>query len=278
MKFPILGRYPREGKRWQIGEETARALEEAGRLEIVDGIVKRAVYPEDEIDKKKFVPFWSHITAKEGGTAQSGKDELNCILGRAVGFDTVKPVNLIKSLLSHFPDDCTVLDFFAGSGTTAQAVLELNRDGGQRRFILCTNDDSNICSQIAYPRIYALITGKREDGMGYNDGLFANLKYFKVDFVERGDDLSGELLDHVKEMIELERGARLDNENYVYIADDGEADELQRRWSEYPRLKAIFLSRDVLLTGEQEKLFGSAEICTVPDRYFAAEIKEEAGL
>lgn len=51
MKFKILGQFPREGKRWQIGEETARQLEKNGRLEIVDGIVKKAFYPEDEEEK-----------------------------------------------------------------------------------------------------------------------------------------------------------------------------------------------------------------------------------
>lgn len=57
MKFKILEQYPREGKRWQIGEETARQLEATGRVEIVDGIVKRAIYPEDEVDKIIYKPF-----------------------------------------------------------------------------------------------------------------------------------------------------------------------------------------------------------------------------
>lgn len=77
MKFPILGQYPREGKRWQIGEETARELERLQKVEIVDGMVKKAVYPEDELDKQSYEPFWSHLSAKEAGTAQSGKALLN---------------------------------------------------------------------------------------------------------------------------------------------------------------------------------------------------------
>lgn len=116
MKFPILGQMPREGKRWQIGEQTARMLEEQGKLEIVDGIVKKAVYPEDELEKRKFAPFWSHLRADEVGTAQTGKEELNKIVNKAVGFDTVKPVNLIKEILCHLPKESVVLDFFAGSG------------------------------------------------------------------------------------------------------------------------------------------------------------------
>lgn len=77
MKFKILGQYPREGKRWQIGEDTAKELEKNGRLEIVDGIVKKAVYPEDEEEKISYLPFWSHLKAEDVGTAQSGKEILN---------------------------------------------------------------------------------------------------------------------------------------------------------------------------------------------------------
>lgn len=94
MKFSILGQYPREGKRWQIGEDTARDLEKAGKVEIVDGIVKKAIYPEDEIDRKQYNPFWSLMMASEYGSALNGKDELNELMGKAVGFDTVKPTSI----------------------------------------------------------------------------------------------------------------------------------------------------------------------------------------
>ena len=137
MKFPILGQYPREGKRWQIGKETAEELERAGKVEIVDGIVKRAIYPEDELDKVKYFPFWSLLLANKVGTAQTGKDSLNTLMGQSVGFDTVKSVELMKELLSYLGDDYIVLDFFSGSATTAHAVMELNtEDGGNRKFIL----------------------------------------------------------------------------------------------------------------------------------------------
>ncbi|MCE9645285.1 MAG: site-specific DNA-methyltransferase [Chloroflexi bacterium] len=134
--FPILGVMPREGKQWQIGEETAKDLVARGRIEIVDGLVKRAVYPEDEADEETgLIPFWSYL--KQVGTSQSGKAELTKLLGNGNGFDTVKPVNLITEILSHLPNDSLVLDFFAGSGTTAHAVLEANSiDNGKRRFIL----------------------------------------------------------------------------------------------------------------------------------------------
>jgi len=75
-------------------------------------------------------------------------------------FDYSKPVSLIKRLIkSHFNKSAIVLDFFAGSGTTAQAVLELNiEDGGNRSFILCTNNQNNICRDITYKRCHDVIT------------------------------------------------------------------------------------------------------------------------
>jgi adenine-specific DNA-methyltransferase len=78
-----------------------------------------------------------------------------------------------------------VLDFFAGSGTTAHAVMMLNkedRDAGNRKFILCTNNENGIAEQVCYPRIKKVIEGHKD----YPDitGIAANLKYFKTDFVD----------------------------------------------------------------------------------------------
>ena len=186
MKFQILGQYPREGKRWQIGETTARDLERRGRVEIVDGIVKKAVYPEDELVESSFVPFWSHYSSDEVGTAQNGKDELNEIMGRATGFDTVKTVSLITELITHFPKNITILDFFAGSGTTLHAVMKLNEeDSGKRQCILVQEKEmgNNICQEITYERNRRVIQGytnaKREPVLGLGNSL----KYYRSNFV-----------------------------------------------------------------------------------------------
>ena len=142
MRFTILGQSPRPGKRWQIGEQKARELENAGKVEIVDGIVKMAVYPEDELEKVKYKPFWSLFLANEFGTAQSGKEELNSMFEGGTDFDTVKPCALIEQLLFHLGDTYTVMDFFAGSGTTAQATIRINStDGGKRKYILTEMGD-----------------------------------------------------------------------------------------------------------------------------------------
>lgn len=98
-----------------------------------------------------------------------------------------KPVKMIKRFLEYFESrDICVLDFFAGSGSTGHAVLNLNKeDGGDRKFILCTNNENGICENITYQRIKTVITGKREDGSDYSDGIPANLKYYRTDFVSK---------------------------------------------------------------------------------------------
>jgi len=77
--------------------------------------------------------FWSHEYA---GNTDEGTRDLAALLPGKV-FDNPKPVRLMKRVLEHATDSSSlVLDFFAGSGTMAQAVLELNaEDGGMRRFI-----------------------------------------------------------------------------------------------------------------------------------------------
>ncbi len=77
-----------------------------------------------------------------------------------------------------------VLDFFAGSGTTGHAVLELNRqDGGNRKFILCTNNENNIAEEVTYERIKRIIKGYKNKKGEKIEGFGGNLSYYKTDLV-----------------------------------------------------------------------------------------------
>lgn len=100
-------------------------------------------------------------------------------------FTFAKPVWLIADLLEITGKrDAKVLDFFAGSGTTGQAVLELNRiDGGKRSFILCTNNEENIARSITQPRIERVIKGYEAAKYDAFVGIPANVRYFSVDSV-----------------------------------------------------------------------------------------------
>ena len=114
-----------------------------------------------------------------------GKKEVQKIFLSNDIFQNPKPTTLIKTLLKTFDKNILVLDFFAGSGTTGHAILDMNNeDGGNRRFILCTNNENNICTDVTYPRLKTVITGIRKDGSKYSDGIPSNLYYFKTDFIK----------------------------------------------------------------------------------------------
>ena len=148
------------------------------------------------------------------GSNEDADNELIAFFGKQRKFSYPKPVRLIQKLICATRlTDAIILDFFAGSGTTGQAVMELNKqDGGHRKFILCTNNENGICEEVTYQRLRTVITGKRADGSEYSEGIPANLKYFKTDFVDKdSEELSDELLEHITEMIELEHGIKIDS-------------------------------------------------------------------
>lgn len=136
---------------------------------------------------------------------QIGNSELLNLLGKNLAFSNPKPSGLIKYLLNTLKaKNSTILDFFAGSGTTGHAVLELNKeDGGNRQFILCTNNENAICEEVTYPRIKTVITGERTDGTNYSDGIPANLRYFKTDFIEKSEDTDENRISLTKRCYEL---------------------------------------------------------------------------
>ena len=101
-------------------------------------------------------------------------------------FPFPKSINTVKDCLRAVlsKKDSIVLDFFAGSGTTGHAVLNLNKeDSGNRRFILCTNNENKIAEEVCYPRIKKVMQGYN-NGTIKADGLGGNLRYFKTNFVD----------------------------------------------------------------------------------------------
>lgn len=272
---------PPEGRYWVFNEQEVKKRIEDGR--IIFGKSGNArpvqkVFAKDRIiSKQKAESWWDN----QGLNADATK-ELKDIFGKAKVFTHPKPVQLIKNIIriACDKDDSIILDFFAGSGTTGQAVLELNQeDGGNRRFILCTNNENNICEEVTYQRLKTVITGKREDGSTYSDGLPANLKYYKTDFVAKdNEDIYDDLLEHIEEMIQLQYGIKIDRKKYVIIMDDDEMDEFERNFAQYDKLQALFINQDVLLSSSQEKLLNNLNTYTIPDCYFDFELREAGEL
>lgn len=169
---------PPKGRCWRTSEEEYKKFLADGR--IVFGKTGKA--------KPQLKRFYNEAVEKgvvaksiwdDVGTTTNGTQELEKILGDKK-FNNPKPVSLILKILElASKKDSTILDFFAGSGTTGQAILEMNkRDGGHRKFILCTNNENNICTEVTYPRIEKVI-----NGYSNVQGIPANLKYYTQTFV-----------------------------------------------------------------------------------------------
>ena len=217
------------------------------------------------------VEFVNNVFSNDNAKKDLGK------VGLKDSFDYSKPVALIKKLLkAYYKKDAVVLDFFAGSGTTGQAVLELNReDSGHRRFILCTNNENEICEKVTYQRLKAILTGENEEGAKYEDVVPANLKYYQTYFVEKDSEtIYEDLLERTIELIQLEYGVKFDEKKYIIIMDDDEMDLFEQKINDYDDLCAVFVNRDVLMTSSQEQILNKINTYSIPDYYFDSELRE----
>ena len=121
-------------------------------------------------------------------TTENAGRQLMDIFNDTKVFDYPKPLSLIKYLLNFsYGKKLTILDFFAGSGTTLHATMQLNaEDGGHRKCILVTNNENNICEEVTYERnkrvIQGYITPKGEEVPGLTGNT---LRYYKTDFISR---------------------------------------------------------------------------------------------
>jgi len=173
---------------WRWSEETFLKAKEEGKIDFIkkkDGdwqiFTKMYIYDEDG-EEYQIKP---RSLLLDVGLTKDGGKELKDIFHDKV-FDYPKPTTLIEYLLSIIlKNNGVVLDFFAGTGTTAHTVLKFNQDESRNyQFILCTNDEEKICSDICYPRIEKIMKGYKNLKGEQVKGLGGNLKYFKTDFVD----------------------------------------------------------------------------------------------
>lgn len=129
----------------------------------------------------------SLLTDARHGRTESGNDDIKEIFGDKP-FSYPKPLMLIKHFLSiSLGENSIILDFFAGSGTTLHAVMQLNADdGGKRQCILCTNNENGICENVTYERNKRVINGYTKPNGEAVEGLHDNnLRYYRTAFVGR---------------------------------------------------------------------------------------------
>ena len=170
---------PPSGSYWRVSEEKFHELDKDGRIwwgkdgnnvpapkifltEVSDGIVPQTL--------------WSY---EEVGHTQDAKKEIKSIFSGEMPFDTPKPYHLIERILQIASDpDSIILDSFAGSGTTAHAVLNMNKaDGGHRKFILVEMID--YADSITTERVKRVIHGYGE-GKNAVEGTGGNFSFYDL--------------------------------------------------------------------------------------------------
>lgn len=204
----------------------------------------------------------------EVGHSQDATKELKGVFDGQSKFTYPKSVRLIQRIVGLYGDkNSTILDFFAGSGTTGHAVMKLNaEDGGNRRFILCANNENNICRDVTYERIKRVIEKEQYK---------ASLKYYKVDFVPIAEQVyyeyADKLLLHIKELIELENGFEFDGNKQVAVClTDEDLQEYCGALTEGTSYKSVYVGHDVFVSPDIENKLNShgIRINIIPDYYY----------
>ena len=171
---------------WRFKKQTYDQLFEDNRIVFPRGGKGKPRYKLFLSEKQRggVIPnsWWDELESNQEGAAL-----LKQILGEDA-FSNPKPVGLITFIekLSTLKDS-TILDFFAGSGTTLHATMQLNaEDGGHRRCILATNNENGICENVTYERNRRVIQGYTTPKGEKVPGLTRNnLRYYKTKFVPR---------------------------------------------------------------------------------------------
>lgn len=213
-------------------------------------------------DNEMSTPY--SVFYKDGRAATK---RLRIIMGENV-FQNPKDEEILENIIEFAAlDNSTVLDFFAGSGTTGHAVMKLNADdGGNRKFILCTNNESNICRDVTYERIKRVID---------KDGYTASLKYYKVDYIPISDrmyyEYADELLLHIRELVELENSVNFTcNAEIAIVLTEEELSDFMANIEAYGKCRKLYMGHDLLPDEVQEQSLAKhgIEVNIIPDYYY----------
>lgn len=171
------------------------------------GGLRRKTYL-DDMEGRVVTNFFNY---DECGHTDEAKKEIIAIFDGKAPFDTPKPTRLLKRIEQISTDkDSLILDFFAGSGTTLHATMQLNaEDGGHRQCILVTNNENNICRDVTYERNKRVIQGYTTPKGVAVEGLNANnLRYYTIDFLprEHTNEAKRELMRAATDMLCIKEG------------------------------------------------------------------------
>jgi adenine-specific DNA-methyltransferase len=241
-----------------------RAMQNVDELQAVIRQNKPTVYyKRREMNRVKPTTFWygSKYNANAYGSRLLEKYVSNS------GFNFPKSLYSVLDCCDLFlPEDGIALDFFAGSGTTGHAVLELNKMKGSRKFILCTNNENNICCDVTYKRIVNAIK---------KDNHSASLKYYKIDFVQISDKIyyeySDELLKHIRELVELENSINfIGNDKIAIILTEEEMDDFVTNIKKHKNCRKLYRAHNLLVSGKQAQTLKLAgiKVNVIPDYYY----------
>jgi len=209
--------------RWRQGVPGFKSL-------IGSNLITHTIDKSGQVILKKIIPSGKESTIAidsildKVGTSSDGTKEIKKMFGKKV-FDTTKPVALIKYLVflgTFNKPNGTILDFFAGSGTTGEAVIELNKiDNGNRNFIIGTNNEGGIAEEVTYPRMEMVAHGYK-----------THSKFKKTIYEER---LTPSRLKHMASILQEIDQLKLEHKN------------------SYSKMKLELHDQTLALTGEVEK-------------------------
>jgi len=277
--------YPRtDGRDMTWRWEKKKVKNELYNLIVVSDDIDISIYKKqrpklgDLPSKKPKTIFYKPEYSSGNGTAQ-----LKNFFGEKV-INNPKPLHLIKDLLFiSSKKSSVIIDFFAGSGTTGQAVMELNtEDGGSRQFILCTNNENNICTDVCYSRVKKVIEGYKNSKGEKVQGLGGNLKYYKTDFVASEPSHKNKKLLTLKsiEMLcakentfqEVKAGKDYfifsSKEKYTAILlDESSLTEFKKEisWLKLPVSVYVFALEDYDYSDEFSDVKPDIAVCTIPE-------------
>lgn len=182
---------------WRRSKDVIDEMFKAGKIWVNEKKGNYQVYFKFIGGAEERLPQSMWVDAKYSAS-DYGTKILNEIFNQREVFDYPKsPFAIIDTIKICCNDkNATILDFFVGSGTTGHAVLEMNKeDGGDRKFILCTNNEGNICTDVTYPRIHNIINGYKFKG---KDKTVLFEKKLTFSHLKNVEDILGE----VNEIIE----------------------------------------------------------------------------